>query len=313
LDRTKKAGGAPHQLALEELLRHGTCPPKLYPHVGRPGKVRPVKMSYRAIAWGEVVPNGQLPKVSELKSALLEMGSLVAGVFTTKQFDAYRGGVFNEHFQVPKPGPGINHSVVILGWDDRKGRRGAWKVQNSWGPQWGMAGFMWIEYGCNNIGQEACWVKPQSVHYQLPEGTHQLVTGSVDPFPNWAQAKKLPPPPPPDLPTVTPEEAPKHIGDRVVLNFRALSVAVQQPAGNVLLVSAANLKEPGCVVVALLKEELTRFPAQEPEALFRLFRGKHLRVRGSLQPATFLTAGVKSAQFLMEVGDPGQIEEIQGK
>jgi cathepsin L len=313
LDRTKKVGAAPHKLALEELLAHGTCPPKIYPHVGRSAKVRPVKMTFRAIAWGEVVPDGTLPTVAQLKTALLEMGPLVVSVYTTKRFGAYRGGIFNEHFTIPKVGPRSNHSVVILGWDDRMGRRGCWKVQNSWGPQWGMAGFMWIEYGCNNIGMDACWVRPQSVHYQLPEDAHRLISGQVDAFANWSQAKKLPPAPAPELPTVTPADAPRRVGERIVLDFQVKSVALQQPAGNVLLASAPNLKDPGCVIVSLLQSDLSKFPVQEPQALFRLYRGKHLRVRGSLQPITFVIGDAKTTVLLLEVGEPRQIEVIERK
>jgi cathepsin H len=41
----------------------------------------------------------------------------------------------------------VDHAVVLLGY---KGGVG-WKIKNSWGPEWGMDGFAWIEDG-NNCG-----------------------------------------------------------------------------------------------------------------------------------------------------------------
>lgn len=56
----------------------------------------------------------------------------------------------------------VNHGVTLIGWDDSKG---AWLIKNSWGPTWGDTcgfgtekGYMWIAYGCNNIGYGASWV-----------------------------------------------------------------------------------------------------------------------------------------------------------
>jgi hypothetical protein len=39
--------------------------------------------------------------------------------------------------------PGISHNLVICGYDDAKH---AYKVMNSWGVEWGDAGFGWIDY-----------------------------------------------------------------------------------------------------------------------------------------------------------------------
>lgn len=52
-----------------------------------------------------------------------------------------------------------NHLIVIVGWDDARGPNGAWKIRNSWGPNWGENGHMWIEYDCSWIGFGANYVK----------------------------------------------------------------------------------------------------------------------------------------------------------
>ena len=57
----------------------------------------------------------------------------------------------------------INHGVTLIGWDDKKG---AWLIKNSWGTSWGETGgystekgYMWISYGCSNIGYGASWIQ----------------------------------------------------------------------------------------------------------------------------------------------------------
>ncbi|HOA06363.1 MAG TPA: C1 family peptidase, partial [Spirochaetota bacterium] len=48
-----------------------------------------------------------------------------------------------------------NHAIVIVGWDDSKK---SFLIKNSWGEDWGEKGYMWIEYGCNNIGRGASYI-----------------------------------------------------------------------------------------------------------------------------------------------------------
>lgn len=43
-------------------------------------------------------------------------------------------------------GQHAGHAMVICGYDDSKGPNGAFKVVNSWGPQWGSKGYIWIDY-----------------------------------------------------------------------------------------------------------------------------------------------------------------------
>lgn len=38
------------------------------------------------------------------------------------------------------------HAMCLVGYDDRK-YGGAFKIMNSWGPQWGTNGFAWVRYG----------------------------------------------------------------------------------------------------------------------------------------------------------------------
>jgi hypothetical protein len=62
----------------------------------------------------------------------------------------------------------INHDVILVGWDDRKGKNGAWLLRNSWGTSWGEDGYMWIEYGANQVGTSALWVTATALPPPIP-------------------------------------------------------------------------------------------------------------------------------------------------
>jgi cathepsin L len=189
LDRLGKSGALRYTEALDQLLLHGTTTLAAYPYRGEPQPPRrKAATPYRIVGWGTAGPRGKT-SVEQIKQALLEHGPLVAGVYITPAFKAYRGGVFAEHFRnIPRDDP-TNHAVLILGWDDRRGK-GCWHVQNSWGLTWGEGGGMWIEYGCNNIGYFAYWLRAQSAQYNLPADAHKLL-GDAAPLHRWPAARDV--------------------------------------------------------------------------------------------------------------------------
>lgn len=121
---------------------------------------------YKAVSWGYVSAANNIPTVAQIKTALLVHGPLAVAVRATPAFQAYVGGVFNEH-----AAGNVNHGVTLIGWDDYKG---AWIIKNSWGTGWGdfcggtERGFMYIAYNSNSIGYAASWVRAKSVWYILP-------------------------------------------------------------------------------------------------------------------------------------------------
>ncbi len=112
------------------------------------------KSKYTVIKWGYIRRDAGIPSVKEMKEALAKYGAIAATVKVTPAFQAYRSGIFDEHASVSAPND-VNHAVTIVGWDDSKQ---AYLVKNSWGPNWGDKGYIWVEYGCNNIGYGAAWV-----------------------------------------------------------------------------------------------------------------------------------------------------------
>jgi hypothetical protein len=71
----------------------------------------------------------------------------------------YSGGVFTID-ESSACGGGVNHAVILVGWDDDYG---AWRLKNSWGTGWGESGYMWIQYGISNIGTNAAYVAYEGI------------------------------------------------------------------------------------------------------------------------------------------------------
>jgi predicted secreted protein len=137
---------------------------------------------YEKIAdWVYIGNDRSVPSTDAIKQAIYDHGPVAAAVCVNTAFQNYTGGIFN---------PGglcltINHAIVLVGWDDSKG---AWRLRNSWGPNWGENGYMWIAYGKSYVGYSA--------NYVVYQGT-----------------EPTPPPPPtatptPEPPTPTPSPAP---------------------------------------------------------------------------------------------------------
>ncbi|MFH1845159.1 MAG: C1 family peptidase [bacterium] len=84
--------------------------------------------------------------VTQIKTALLD-GPVCTGIDASSAFDDYGSGCYDA------PGFGTNHLVVIMGWDDRLcGGNGAWIIKNSWGTDWGMSGYGYVQYGAGSVG-----------------------------------------------------------------------------------------------------------------------------------------------------------------
>ncbi len=131
----------------------GAVPAASFPYVGDTVACRIARnATYTPVTqWGYVESSNAVPSVAAVKQAILKYGGVSACVYADNTFLAYSGGVFSDNTYYNS----INHAILLVGWDDAKD---AWLLKNSWGPSWGIDGFMWIKYGTCNVGLAACWV-----------------------------------------------------------------------------------------------------------------------------------------------------------
>jgi hypothetical protein len=131
----------------------GAVPSAAFPYVANAVACAvPSKTTYTPVAhWGYVGSSDGIPSTAAIKAAIYKHGGVSACVYADNYFQAYTGGVFTP---TDNQSP-CDHAILLVGWDDAKG---AWLLKNSWGPSWGVDGFMWIQYGANSVGFAAAWV-----------------------------------------------------------------------------------------------------------------------------------------------------------
>ena len=125
--------------------------------------------SYGALAIGQVGNSDSVPaSVNAIKQALIDHGPITTTLWAAITFMAYRAPrpdalMGSEVYYDNLTGLGlkssdVNHAVQIVGWDDNRGPAGAWLIKNSWGTNWGMGGYAWVDVRQPNFGLQTYWV-----------------------------------------------------------------------------------------------------------------------------------------------------------
>lgn len=154
-------GGGLAAYAFEHYVRVGGTYEATVPYTGTDRACTNPATPLDAVAWGFVDPTVEHPTAQQIKQALCTYGPLATRMrVVSNAIFAYTGGVYNE--TVASDSSGGGHAVVIVGWDDS---RGAWRIKNSWGTDWGENGYAWIAYGSNRIGRHTAWIKAKSKFY----------------------------------------------------------------------------------------------------------------------------------------------------
>ncbi|MBD2701715.1 C1 family peptidase [Spirosoma sp. BT702] len=87
------------------------------------------------------------PTVTAVKQQLVNKVPVVIGAELADNFMTWNSdNVLSSNTTYDKVGMHAGHALTIIGYDDKKGPNGAFKVINSWGTTWGSKGFIWIDY-----------------------------------------------------------------------------------------------------------------------------------------------------------------------
>ncbi|TAK31783.1 MAG: hypothetical protein EPO21_16720 [Chloroflexota bacterium] len=129
-----------------------------FPYSGTDSACRPPRPHEEKISsWSYVSAEDAVPSSAAIKQAIYDYGPVAVAMCVGGAFAAYRGGVFAIDESSSCWG-GVNHGVILTGWDDSQGSNGIWYLRNSWGDGWGERGYMRIARGVSNVGYGASYV-----------------------------------------------------------------------------------------------------------------------------------------------------------
>ena len=98
------------------------------------------------------------PSVTSIKQELVNKVPVLLGAKLSDNFMTWNSdNVLSSNTTYAQVGQHAGHALTIVGYDDRKGANGAFKVVNSWSTNWGSKGFIWIDYNflVNTFAQDA--------------------------------------------------------------------------------------------------------------------------------------------------------------
>jgi len=93
----------------------------------------------------------------EMMLALVNNGPLPVGIEVYDDFMTYKSGVYHHTGLKDKFNPfeETNHAVLVVGYGETDAGEKYWIIQNSWGPKWGLEGYVWVRRGTDEIGVES--------------------------------------------------------------------------------------------------------------------------------------------------------------
>merc|ERR1712037_675222 len=128
-------------------MGNGLCTESSYPYTSGSGVRGSCKKSCSAVV--KITAFKDVPSKDEdaLKAAVAKQPVSIAIEADKSVFQLYKKGVMNSK----ACGTKLDHGVLAVGYGTLDGKD-YWKVKNSWGPEWGMEGYILLGRGENICG-----------------------------------------------------------------------------------------------------------------------------------------------------------------
>ena len=143
---TNEDSGAYIRDVFKALNKWGLAPEEDFPYVISTFTKKPTDLAFQnglknlVIKYTSVLPTETVIKQTLLSGAAISFGFNVYQSFEVGNWDSTTGIM-----PIPKKGESLlgGHAVTITGWNDSKK---CFKIQNSWGEEWGLGGYFWMPY-----------------------------------------------------------------------------------------------------------------------------------------------------------------------
>lgn len=135
--------------AFEYVQANGLCTEADYPYSPVAGKCKKCKTAVKLHGYTDVRPNDE----DALMQAVAK-GPVSVAIEADKQvFQFYSSGVMSS----TECGTQLDHGVLVVGYGELNGNK-YWKVKNSWGPTWGLGGFILLGRGGSGNAAGVCGI-----------------------------------------------------------------------------------------------------------------------------------------------------------
>ncbi|XP_077988997.1 pro-cathepsin H-like [Glandiceps talaboti] len=146
-------GGLPSQAFEYIRYNQGIESESDYPYTQKDGKCHfdPSK----TVAYVADVVNITKEDEDSLLDAVYNYNPVSIAFDVASDFQFYKDGVYSSKLCKSDP-QHVNHAVLVTGYNVTEDGMPYWMVKNSWGPDWGLKGYFWIERGQNMCGLSDC-------------------------------------------------------------------------------------------------------------------------------------------------------------
>ena len=138
--------------AFKFVIEHGQCSLSSYPYTAKDGTCKTCSALAHISSCSDVRPNDQI----SLKGAVAQQPVAVAISADSRIFQSYSSGVITSTSCYTT----LNHGVLVVGYGTENGLD-YWEVKNSWGPTWGVGGYVKILRSSSTNDPGICGISMQ--------------------------------------------------------------------------------------------------------------------------------------------------------